>query len=234
MDSLRWPETNAELEEIQKTLADRATSLAPWHPPPGRPLLVAGVFVAYRTGQSGIGARGDLAWAAAVVLHERRVVASQVINGQVAAPYFAGYLALREGPLLEHALRALPGTLDVVLVNATGRDHPRHAGLALHLGAVLDVPTVGVTDRPLIGTGGEPGPERGAVAPLLVDGQAVAYRLRTRRGIRPIIVHAGWRTDPETARAVVLAVTKRSRTPEPIRQARRLARTARNAQRIGG
>src|SRR2546425_8294960 len=38
---------------------------------------------------------------------------------------------------------------DVVLVAGAGKDHPRRAGLALHLGAVLDVPTVGVTDDPL-------------------------------------------------------------------------------------
>jgi deoxyinosine 3'endonuclease (endonuclease V) len=43
------------------------------------------------------------------------------------------------------------------MANASGRDHPRGAGLALHLGAVLDQPSVGVTDRPLLATGQEPG-----------------------------------------------------------------------------
>jgi deoxyribonuclease V len=31
---------------------------------------------------------------------------------------------------------------DVLLVNATGRDHPRQAGLGVQLGAVLGLPTV--------------------------------------------------------------------------------------------
>jgi hypothetical protein len=53
-----------------------------------------------------------------------------------------------EGPLLEAAVRALPAQPDVLLVDATGRDHPRRGGLALHLGAALDLPTVGVTHRP--------------------------------------------------------------------------------------
>jgi deoxyribonuclease V len=35
----------------------------------------------------------------------------------------------------------------VLLVNATGRDHLWRAGLALPLGALLDLPTVGVTRR---------------------------------------------------------------------------------------
>jgi len=52
-------------------------------------------------------------------------------------------LALREGLLLEQAMGALPIAPEVLVVNATGRDHPRRAGLALHLGAVLGLPTVG-------------------------------------------------------------------------------------------
>ena len=50
-------------------------------------------------------------------------------------------------------MRALPVAPEVLLVNATGRDHPRRAGLAFHLGAVLGLPTVGVTTRPLVAQG---------------------------------------------------------------------------------
>jgi hypothetical protein len=59
----------------------------------------------------------------------------------------------------------LEPTPDILLVNATGRDHPRRAGLALHVGAVLELITVGVTDHPLVATAQEPGPEEGATAP---------------------------------------------------------------------
>ncbi len=138
-------------------------------------------------------------------------------------------LALREGALLEAAVRALPQPPDVLLVDATGRDHPQRAGLALHLGAVLDLPTVGVTHRPLVAEGEWPPDERGARSPLTVDGELVGYWLRTRAGTRPLAAHAAWRTDPETAAEVVFA-TCRARTPEPLRQARRRAREARAAQ----
>src|SRR5439155_270280 len=74
------------------------------------------------------------------------------------APSAPGLLALREGSMLAAAVEALEARPDVLLVDATGRDHPRRAGLALHLGAVLDVPTIGVTHRPLRATGPEPGP----------------------------------------------------------------------------
>lgn len=136
-------------------------------------------------------------------------------------------LALREGPLLEAAVRGLAQPPDVLLVDATGRDHPRRAGLALQLGAVLGIPTVGLTDRPLLARGDEPDDERGAASPLLLEGERVGYLLRTKRGTRPICVHAAWQTMPETALEVVLSVTAQMRTPEPLRAARTAARIAR-------
>lgn len=130
--------------------------------------------------------------------------------------------------MLEAAVRALGEPPDVVLVDAGGADHPRGGGLALHLGCVLGIPSIGVTNRPLVATGAPPGPCRGDAAPLTLHGREVARRLTTRPGARPVVVHAGWRTDLDTAVAIVLAVTPgRRRTPEPLRAARTLARGAR-------
>ena len=98
-----------------------------------------------------------------------------MVSGHAGAPYEPGLLALREGALLEAAVRALTKPPDVLLVDATGRDHQRRAGLAFHLGAVLDVPTVGVTHRPLSAEGEWPPDERGARSPLLLEGESVGY-----------------------------------------------------------
>ena len=141
-------------------------------------------------------------------------------------------LALREGPLLEAAVRGLPQVPDVLLVDATGRDHPRRAGLALQLGAVLGLPTVGLTDRPLLARGEPPEDERGAASPLLIGDERVGYLLRTKPGTRPICVHAAWRTMPETALEVALSATGVMRTPETLRNARTAARAGRG-QEIG-
>jgi deoxyribonuclease V len=161
------------------------------------------------------------------VLRADHLLGSAVVSGKAGAAYAPGLLALREGPLLERSVRAAGVLPDVLIVNATGRDHPRRAGLALHLGAVLDLPTIGVTHRPLAAAGGEPGAERGARSPLLLRGEVVGYWLRTQKGARALAVHSAWRTDPDTAAAVVLAATRRARTPEPLRRARELARLAR-------
>lgn len=220
-----WPGGRDELVGAQESL--RRAAPPPWHPP-GAALTVAACFVCFGSPRStDSGERLEPAWAAATLSSNRREIAAALVAGEVAHDYEPGLLALREGPLLEAAVSALPQRPEVVLVNATGRDHPRRAGLALHLGAVLDVPTVGVTDRPLDATGDAPGQEKGATAPLLLDGDLVGYRLRSRSGRRAICVHAGWRADADVAVRVVMSCLKRARTPEPLRRARRAARLAR-------
>jgi deoxyribonuclease V len=216
-----WPGTREELIEEQVRLA--TLDPAPWRRESAA--LIGAVFVCFERGGSGPGRAGDPAWAAACVGH-----AAIVLPGRAGAPYEPGLLALREGALLEAAVRALGQPPDVLLVDATGRDHPRCAGLALHLGAVLDCPTIGVTHRPLVAEGEWPPDERGASSPLLFDGELVGYWLRTRGGTRPLAVHAAWRTEPDTAAHVVLSIS-RVRTPEPLRQARHRARVARAAAR---
>jgi deoxyribonuclease V len=199
----------------------------PWQPP-GRHFTVGGCFVCFPRRSAGAGARGDAAWAAAVVMQEDEVVARSVVTGAAGAPYEKGLLALREGALLQAAFVKLAMTPDVVVVNATGRDHPRRAGLALHLGAVLDVPTVGVTDRALAAAGSQPAGESNLSSPLTIDDEVVAYWLRTRAGARPLVVHAGWRVDAATSIEVVRRCAGGYRTPAPLREARRLARRARS------
>ena len=194
----------------------------PWTPLPAA--LVGGCFVCFERGGHGPGSRGDRGWAAASLGGE--VV---VVRGAAGASYEAGLLALREGALLAEVVAALEGVPDVLLVNATGRDHPRRAGLALQLGAVLGVPTVGVTHRPLVARGAWPPDELGASSPLLVDGERVGSWLRTRPGTRPLAVHAAWRTDADAATELVRSVSRGARTPEPLRAARRGAREARAA-----
>jgi deoxyribonuclease V len=219
-----WPRTAGELVAAQHALA-RAEP-PPWRPAAGPP-VVGACAVCFARGSTGPGGRGDPAWAAAAALRGRRPVAEALTRGEAGAPYAPGLLALREGPALERAVRALAERPDVLLVDGTGRDHPRHAGLALHLGAVLGLPTVGVTHRPLLAHGPWPGPERGATAPLVLSGEIVGAWLRTRPGARPVAVHAAWRTDADVAVEVVLAAARGHRTPEPLRRARRLARAAR-------
>ena len=191
-------------------------------------MSAAGCFVVFPRGRSGPGAEGDPATAAAVIVRDGRATATRIVHGRAGAPYAPGLLYLREGQVLEEEeVRQLPDRPDVLVVNGTGLDHPRYAGMAMQLGYLLDLPTVGVTHRLLCTEGSWPDDERGRITPLTHGEQLVGYWVRTRNGARPLVAHAGWRTSPETAAKVVLSTTCRARTPEPLRFARQLARTAR-------
>jgi len=217
-----WPDTPSSLADEQIRIA--SLEAPNWIPEPGA--RIGAVFVCFERGGIGRGASGDGGLAAAVVRDGRRTVISMVC-GEAGAAYEPGLLALREGRLLDAAVTSLAARPDALLVDATGRDHPRRAGLALHLGALLDLPTLGVTNRPLVASGPEPGLARFSRSPLAIGNEVVGYRLRTREAARSLCVHAGWRTTPESAVEVVVQAIVRFRTPEPLRKARTLARSAR-------
>jgi deoxyribonuclease V len=224
--ALTWPGDVDGLMALQRELAARTP--AGWQPPSGTS-SIAGCWVCFPRGYSGPGSAGDPAWAAAAVVREGRLVDRRAATGMARAPYAPGLLALRVGPLLDAVVRALRANPDLLLVDGTGRDHPRRAGLALHIGAELDLPTVGVTHRPLLARGSWPEDRRGATSPLRMAGEVVGCWLRVQPGLRPLAVHPGWRMDLATAVDVVLDATPRHRTPEPLRLARHAARAARNA-----
>ena len=219
------------LADLQTELAATARHVAAWQPP-SDPLRVAGCWVCFPRGLTGPGDAGDRAWVAATVLTDGRVVDEHVGDDVAGAPYRPGLLALRLGRPMERAVRALAVRPDLLLVDATAGDHPRGAGLALHLGAELDLPTIGITHRPLVARGEWPTDERGATAPLRIDDLTVGCWLRTRPGTRPLVVHPGWRVGLPPAVEVVLAATAGQRTPEPLRTARHLARVARESARL--
>ena len=225
-----WPSDAEALRAAQQELTGAEPE--PWTIPAGA--RVGGCWVCFPRGLTGPGGASDPAWAAAVVMQEGRVVDEVISTGLTGAPYEPGLLALRLGPVLEKALRELAVPPDVLMVDATGRDHPRRAGFALHLGAVLDLPTVGVTHRPLLADGDWPGDRRGDTSALRIGDEVVAAWVRTQPRVRPLVVHPGWRLDLQQAVELVLATTPLRRTPEPLRHARHLARRARAAASSAG
>jgi deoxyribonuclease V len=87
-----------------------------------------------------------------------------------------------------------------------------------------------VTHRPLLARGEWPEDRRGATSPVRVGDRVVGCWMRTRPGVRPLVVHPGWSIDLQTAVEVVARTLGLGRTPEPLRQARHCARRARNGR----
>jgi deoxyribonuclease V len=222
-----WPSDADSLIAHQQQLAAAAPEPCAVDPSMAN---IGGIWVCFPRGLVGPGTDHDQAWSAAVIMFGGRVVEQRVITGTAGAPYVPGLMALRLGPLMEEAVRAVSGLPDVLLLDATAHDHPRGAGLALHFGAELDIPTIGVTHRPLVASGEWPSDHRGATSALRIGDSVVGCWLRTQPGVRPLVVHPGWRMDLATAVEVVTMLTRRRRTPQPLRRARQLARRTRSQQ----
>jgi deoxyribonuclease V len=141
-------------------------------------------------------------------------------------PYIPGLLAFREGPALCSAWDKLAVKPDVAMFNGHGYAHPRRFGIASHLGVLLNIPSIGVADRPLA-TSRRPrmqNARRGYSAPFADDDTVIGSALCTRDGGKPVYVSAGHKTDLAFALELVLITARSHRLPEPLWEAHRRAR----------
>jgi len=97
--------------------------------------------------------------------------------------------------------------------------------MAVHLGLLLDIPTIGVAENLLAGMVAEAPPDAdNETTPVFLDGEAVGSLVRPRKGGRPLCVSPGYRMTLPAAIRVVLHCTGDHRLPEPIFSADRCAR----------
>lgn len=206
------------LRQLQEELSN-AISLEPL---PKEPKAVAGVDVAYR--QSGRAVAGyallDLAG---------RPIAQETSEQEVVFPYIPTYLAFRELPILLELLERVRGAgrlADVVMVDGNGILHPRHAGIASHLGVLLDIPTIGITKSLLCGEVDLRGLGVREVRYVLLGGERVGAAVRLSERAQPIFISPGNKIDLEGAIELTMALSSSHRLPEPIRLAHELCSTA--------
>lgn len=175
---------------------------------------VAGADVSYsRGGQEGIAAMVILSYPDLDLMDEA------FARGKVSFPYIPGLLSFREAPLLLRVFRKLQRLPDVILYDGQGIAHPRSLGLASHMGLLLDLPSVGCAKKKLVGDFGEVGSQPGSITPLEIRGRIVGAVVRTRGGVKPVIVSPGHRIDVESSIGLVLKTCRGFRLPEPLRLA---------------
>ena len=134
-------------------------------------------------------------------------------------PYIPGLLAFREMPLLLQAFGKLQHKPDLILADAHGWAHPRRAGMACHLGLVLDTPTIGCAKSVLVGEYKMPGVRQGSTSALSDAKETIGMVVRSRTGVRPIFVSIGHRVSLQTSVRLALACCDGYRIPKPLRQA---------------
>lgn len=171
-------------------------------------------------------ASGDIAYAACAVLdyQELNVLEKRVRKVKLKFPYIPTFLSFRE---LDGLLKVTAGVAaDVFMVGAQGLAHPRRAGLACHIGVVLDRPTLGVAKSRLIGEAETPANRKGAYT-LLKDGRdIVGAVVRTQLNSKPVYVSVGHKLALKTATKIALATSRGHRLPKPLLVAHRLATEA--------
>ncbi len=145
----------------------------------------------------------------------------------VAFPYIPGLLSFREAPSLLRAFLKLKQAPDLIFIDGHGLAHPRSAGIACHIGVLLDRPVIGCAKSVLVGTCEDPGPSRGSVSYLYDgEGRVTGAAVRTRNRVRPVFVSIGHRIGLSQGIRFTLSCGKGYRIPEPLRQAHLLAEGA--------
>ncbi|UCD45262.1 MAG: endonuclease V [Candidatus Bathyarchaeota archaeon] len=196
-----------KLREIQKRVAKKIVTEDSF----GELELYAGADASYR---------GSDATAACVVVDgDLDVRETSFESARVRFPYIPGYLMFREAPVIVGAAEKTSG-FDVLIVNGHGVAHPRGCGLASCVGLKLDMPTIGVAGRRLVG---DLGPEKDGWTPIISEEKEVSTRI-SRKGRSSIFVSTGHRISLETSIDIVRKMTLEGRLPEPLRLAHQEAR----------
>lgn len=225
--------SRAEMESLQREVAECALfrdDLSIGDESAIETAAVAGVDQAFD---------GDTAVSAAVLVRDGEVLERTIARVETGVPYVPGLLSFREAPAALAALCALDRDPAAVLVDGSGRIHPREAGLATHLGVALGIPTVGVAKGLLCGT-----PERALDSPVPAgtrvpiaaddsvtapDGTTIGHAVQTKqfdseqRHVNPVYASPGHRVSAATAAEVVERTATGYKLPEPVRLADRHA-----------
>ncbi|KXB00266.1 hypothetical protein AKJ47_00435 [candidate division MSBL1 archaeon SCGC-AAA261G05] len=215
LEILKPPTTNLdELSKIQRKIAKQVIK----EDKTGDINTIAGCDISF--------SKGNQACAASVLLQypDLKELDHWTEEVEVDFPYIPTYLAFRE---LEPMLKVLDDVeADVYMIGAQGLAHPRRAGLASHLGAIIDKPTLGVAKNILCGEAKEPEPEKGSYTLLKDKGETIGAAVRTRANVKPVYVSIGHKVSLEKAIEIALKTAPKYKLPEPIRAAHNLATKA--------
>lgn len=197
--------------QIQETLKDLVTLKKPH----GKIHTIAGTDVSYDK-------HSDRFFAGVVVFKLNKyleLIEEATSVGKARFPYIPGLLSFREAPILLKALAKLKSDPDIVLFDGQGIAHPRHLGLASHMGLVLNKSSIGCAKSRLVGEYRYVKNVVGAYSKLFYKNKVVGVALRTKVNTKPVFVSPGHKTNLPFAIRIVMETCCGYRIPEPVRQA---------------
>ncbi|AKB85078.1 Endonuclease V [Methanococcoides methylutens MM1] len=145
------------------------------------------------------------------------VIERACVVREIDFPYIPTYLTFREGKPVVEALSKLKRKPDLLMVDGCGINHPRKAGLATHIGVVMDMPTIGIAKKILCGEAEKP--DVGEANPLLYHGDQIGWLLKTNKRSNPIVVAPGHRISMDTCLEVTRKCLRGYKLPETTRLA---------------
>ena len=151
------------------------------------------------------------------------------VSQEITFDYISGLLTFREGAPLMSLFRKTDQDIDLIVFHSHGQSHPRRFGLASHLGVLLDVPSIGVSNKMLAGSHDHLSKQKHSEKPILLNGETIGVALRSKENKKPIYVSIGHRSDLTSAVKLTKQLVRKYRLPEPIR----LAQLAANQQKEG-
>lgn len=177
----------------------------------------------------------DKVISAAVVIQDGEVIEKVHAVEELEMPYIPGLLAFREAPAIISALEKLESDPDLLVMDGSGRIHYREAGIATHIGAMYDIPAIGVAKNLLCGEPEHDVAElqQGEKVPIYGDdrmeastGEVIGYAFQSRqypesRRINPLYVSPGHRLSADTAVEIIERLGGDYKLPEPTRLADR-------------
>ena len=152
-----------------------------------------------------------------------QLIEQKVAHQATRYPYIPGLLSFRELPAILKAFEKLNTQPDMCLCDGQGIAHPRHFGIACHLGLITNTPCIGVGKTRLTGSH-EPVPmEKGSWRKLIDKNRTIGAALRTRTNVNPVYVSPGHLINTKYSIDWVMKLLTRYKLPEPIRAADKLA-----------
>ncbi|MBU0470365.1 MAG: endonuclease V [Nanoarchaeota archaeon] len=132
-------------------------------------------------------------------------------------PYKPGFLAYREMPAMIEAYNKLDEEPDILLVKGPGILHPRKIGIASHLGLALNVPTIGVQNKLMLGN-----IEKGKI---ILNNEVVGFEIKTKEHAKPIYVSPGHQVSLGTVLNLIpKIIIFPHKLPEPLHLAHKASR----------
>ncbi len=204
-----------DLDKLRKEQLEISKKVVLVDKPPKKIKTAGGFDVSYSK---------EKAHSAGVVLdfENLEIVEKRIVKTYARFPYIPTFLSFREGPLIMKAYEGLKTKPDVLMINGQGIAHPLRAGLATHVGVLLNKPTIGVAQKRLVGEYKIP-KKPGEYSKLIFEGKQVGWVFKTKKGCNPIFVSSGHMVSLEKSLNIARECMRNSKLPEPLRFAHELS-----------